>query len=549
MGMKLLTTIGSNSMVTSVPPPSTTSTAALTMSDQLRYLPSTASYNESERPVYGSGSYGMGFGSGSVSGLGSVRLGVADVEMRGGGDIRTQTQSTDDLAGLLNRRSVTFQGDRTAEPVRTGSQGPAVGQRTGGGGGGETGEGSSGHGQRFMSGDSPYIETMEDEIEDPGPDPPSYLNPNSFSYNNPLPINMFQPYGASTNGPPVPPPVPPYMESSRVNSQSNYLGDTGITMSLEERMRQNTNRAGFVPKDTAKKQFNSSSNNTTSWPHELPMTAPSPDELYAQLAMISSAADRRAALVNVKAKASTKNQNQKSGGTAAVRRVSPNEPALTRIEQGTARLNKQFETLQKEILNLSKESRHPSPRNSDPRNSESRSSSRPHGTGRSMIPFRSGSSVQSSPSRRATGGDRAGDPGSRGRGQTSRKSRDIGVNNRGGKENSRERGEYEDNSVDGLRREYPGDEGMGYERERGDSGGRYGDRENDRERDRERETERLAAMHYGESRWGSQALETMAKIVDTGVILSHRVRGSITHSVCLCMSSMSVSYESFLLIL
>ena len=405
IGMRLLTTIGSNSMVTSVPTPFSITTTLPQFTDQrASRSPSVASspYPDSDRP---SDRPGQAFEA--LNNMGT-RLGVADGDMREFNSRQMTQDSTDDLASVLNRRSVTFQSDRVVDQGRqTGPTGEMKGSTWSNPEGGlwrglQIGVTDNKNNQNQRSGSqniSNISRTSESEIDQERANEvkslsPSFLNQHEFSHTDPKPIDIFQsqsqgssqhPVWAPTDPTQPTHPLPPRSHASRSNSP--------IRQSIESHLITST--------DSAKTPFPLRPGNgknppagSVSWPHELPMAAPSPNELYAQLAMISSAADRRAAdLVSVKAKISGQGSKAKSSTPRA--QVPANQPALNRLEQGTARLTRQFQSLQAEISNLSLNSTKGRPKDRSPNvtHTYTRSTSTSRADGHSLIPFRSGSSV------------------------------------------------------------------------------------------------------------------------------------------------------------
>ena len=405
IGMRLLTTIGSNSMVTSVPTPFSITTTLPQFTDQrASRSPSVASspYPDSDRP---SDRPGQAFET--LNNMGT-RLGVADGDMREFNSRHLTQDSTDDLASVLNRRSVTFQSDRVVDQGRqTGQTGEMKGSTRSNPEGGlwrglQIGVTDNKNNQNQRSGSqniSNISRTSESEIDQERANEvkslsPSFLNQHEYSHTDPKPIEMFQSQSQGSSQHPVwapadptqpTHPLPPRSHASRSNSP--------IRQSIESHLISSADRAK-TPSPFRPGNGKNPPVGPVSWPHELPMSAPSPNELYAQLAMISSAADRRAAdLVSVKAKISGQGSKTKSSTPRA--QVPANQPALNRLEQGTARLTRQFQSLQAEISNLSLNSTKGRPKDRSPNvtHTHTRSAPTSRADGHSLIPFRSGSSV------------------------------------------------------------------------------------------------------------------------------------------------------------
>ena len=315
IGIRLLTTIGSNSMVSSFPPP-LSSNAVLTMSQSYDRMSSTSSniHNDNSIDPRNSGSFAP----------------QRDADPRysyGTYGIPTNVHSSDyDHNNNVVRRSVTFQSNQeTSQPPLNVSP---KGDKT----------------STYFSSTTP----MEGESR-------SNLNRPPFSHIDPQPVHMFQPYNAYPVRTIVSAPLSANeIETSRYQAQDNFdqsdRSNSNIFLSIEDRMARDFKRDTTRQPFTILNQKQPLQVDPPGWPHELPMTAPSSEDLFAQLAMISSASDRRAALANVKAKANTKNKSIRSASTVVP--VSVSNSAVNRLEQGTARLSRQMDSLQKEISSL-----------------------------------------------------------------------------------------------------------------------------------------------------------------------------------------------------
>ena len=407
IGMRLLTTIGSNSMVTSVPTPFSISTTLPQFTDQrASRSPSVASspYPDCDRS---SDLPGPTFEA--LNNMGT-RLGVADGEMREFNSRHLTQDSNDDLASVLNRRSVTFQSDRVVDQSRqTAPTGEMKGSTWGNSEGGlwrglqigmtDNKNNQHQHQRPSSQNISNISRTSDSEIDHERVNEvkissPSFLNQHEFSHMDPKPINMFQSQGSSQH--PVWAPTDSTQHTQpALPSRSSHASrsDSPIRQSIESHLIPSTNRVK-TPSPFRPGNGKNPPAGPVSWPHELPIAAPSPNELYAQLAMISSAAARRAAdLVSVKAKISGQGSKVKSSTPRA--QVPANQPALNRLEQGTARLTRQFQSLQMEISNLSLNSTKGRPKDRSPSvtHTHTRSTSTSRADGHSLIPFRSGRSV------------------------------------------------------------------------------------------------------------------------------------------------------------
>ena len=315
IGIKLLTTIGSNSMVSSYPPPMS-SNVVLTMSESYNSMPTTSSNirnNDSigpqrdADPRYSSGTYGI-----------------------------PPNEHSGDYDGNnnMNRRSVTFQSNQEASQLPLNAI--------------PKGDYTSTH----FSSITPLERESQSQSQSQSQ---SNLNRPPFSHIDPQPVHMFQPYNAYPVRSIVNAPLSVReIETSKHQIQDNFNQDrnrdNNIFLSIEDRMARDFKRDTTRQPSTILNQKQPPQVNPPGWPHELPMTVPSSKDLYAQLAMISSASDRRAALANVKAKAITKSKAILS--TSTYINVPVSNSAVNRLEQGTARLSRQMDSLQKEISTL-----------------------------------------------------------------------------------------------------------------------------------------------------------------------------------------------------
>ena len=108
-------------------------------------------------------------------------------------------------------------------------------------------------------------------------------------------------------------------------------------------------------------------NPPTHWPKELPMTSPSTQQLHAHLAMMESAESKRIAGIKAQAQkireiraASAKGPAHKVGGARSRSSGSSNKASAVaavpasvgRLEQGTARLARQFEQMERELKTM-----------------------------------------------------------------------------------------------------------------------------------------------------------------------------------------------------
>ena len=315
IGMKLLTTIGSNSMVSSFPPP-ISSNGVLTMSESYNRMPSTSSNIQNNDsigpqrdadPRYSYGTYGI-----------PPNVHLCD----------------HDGNNNMIRRSVTFQSNQEASQFP--SNAIPKGDNT----------------STLYSSVTPLERESQSQSQSRSQ---SNLNRPPFSHIDPQPVHMFQPYNAYPVRSIVSAPLSvAEIETSKHQIQDNFNQDrdrnNNIFLSIEDRMARDFKRDTTRQPSTLLNQKQPLQVNNPGWPHELPMTVPSSKDLYAQLAMISSASDRRAALVNVKAKAITK--IKAIGSTSTYMNVPVSNSAVNRLEQGTARLSRQMDSLQKEISTL-----------------------------------------------------------------------------------------------------------------------------------------------------------------------------------------------------
>ena len=582
IGMRLLTTIGSSSMVTSVPPPHT-SDSVHTMSGtyQNQRTSTTSTYIQSGQQT------------------GSMK-GIAGTITQGPGSDMTN----------INRRSVTF---NERESERDGGRLYSDSMR---GMDNNYGSGSDNN-HRDDNNNRHYNNDDYDNAGHTEATQPSYFNRPPFSHTNPQALHMFHPVSTDYNRPNT----IPYRNREVETASNQFIPDNreeknapGITMTIQERMQRNMEieMAGVDANTTRPNTKNQNQTQTQTQTHpvesgqshtpfELPMVAPSSEELFAQLEMISFAADRRAALANVKAKANSKNSKNKSKPVTATAtsatftsgyvRPTSTESAVNRLEQGTARLNAQFESLQKDVVSLSMRassnksnsnrgrvgfgssgtSRGLNGASADlDRNSNSDRNRDRDSTGRgsqSNIPVSNrkkgvmmyiganaprtdeydgtkealqsrglggvSSRGPGSFKGRASGSGgevlqgKSGNDGSDGTGPRSRTGTRTGSGSgsrsrsggRSGGERSRERVKANDNH---------NGSNHGMEVDGRDHRGRGRDRHNEDEDDNEHENEdeseeRFLEDAYPEDRWGQQAMETMQKIVDSGAILSQRV--------------------------
>ena len=408
IGMRLLTTIGSSSMVTSVPTPFSITTTLPQFIDQRACRSptiSSSSFTDIDRPLDRQGYE-------ALNNMGT-RFGVADGDLRDLSTRHLAQDSTDDLAGLLNRRSVTFQSDQVInQDHQTGSSGDMKGSSWVNSDpanapwrGLQIGITDDKKNQYERIGSSNIINinrTNEYEINhladnigksaSPPPSPSSNLDQHQFSHINPKSINMFQSHVSSLH-PVCAPPTDATQASSTSNNRHTSRSNSPMRRSIESHLISSNDRAKTP---SPFRPLQNPPVGPVSWPHELPMSAPSPNELYAQLAMISSAADRRAAdLVSVKAKISNQGSKVKVKAKNSTPRVSTpaNDPALNRLEQGTARLTRQFQSLQMEISNMSLKNTKGQSKDRSPNITHTRSNSTSRPDRQSLIPFRSGSSI------------------------------------------------------------------------------------------------------------------------------------------------------------
>lgn len=557
IGTRLLTTVGSSSMVSSVPPPFASSVPP-SLSDTGRLTPSPYTFYTSDKP-HGNGpnaEEGEGIGCRIGTSTGGWLGATPAVGVGGSEEYRNPAASDDDLAGMLNRRSVAF--DLPLESNRSGTYGPRTGPETGTGSGGGGGIRMADQEQLHPT---PYIETVADESEeetshqDEGFTEPSYLNRHEFSHSDPPAVIMFRPYDSRERSYPVQvADKDTGAETSRSVTrtlQSNTIRSFPAQEHVHLAGGQHVHPRGSASQGSSSAYVRSPDRACNKPPvppfsrsHELPISAPTRDELYAQLAMISSAADRRAALVNVKAKATQSKGKDKRRENERERIIAKNvilshtphnEPALNRLEQGTARLTRQFESLQREIANMSLRGSKRDDSTSSVRE-EGWLNSRP----RSMIPFRSGSNLRMSQgsgerrdgnrskgvdtSRNTSGGRAEGLP------SRDRKSRDLGL--RATRTGAGHRGRSDrdfspaedDLEFEEFDEEYDGDHAADRSRHGRDGGvkGRVRDRADKERLNGDREFDSLSGP-YAESRWGLRAMETIQKIVDSGVTLGNRV--------------------------
>ena len=320
--------------------------------------------------------------------------------------------SSDDLAGMLHRRSVTFRSDQVIyQDHQTGSSGDLKGSTWVNSDPGnalwrglQIGITDDKKNQYERIGNSKVIninKTNDHDTSHEGGDnvgksassSPSLsfnLDQHQFSHIDPKSINMFQSHVSSLH-PVFAPSTDAPQALSTSNNRHTSRSNSPMRRSIESHLISSSDRA------KTPSPFRPLKNPTAgpvSWPHELPMSAPSPNELYAQLAMISSAADRRAAdLVSVKAKISNQGSKVKVKNSTPRVTTPANDPALNRLEQGTARLTRQFQSLQMEISNMSLKNTRGQSKDRSPNITHTRSNSTSRPDKQSLIPFRSGSSV------------------------------------------------------------------------------------------------------------------------------------------------------------